>query len=329
MTKNPSVRRLDNDTTGPLFGGRGLVPFLVAEPAAHAPGPAQGLRVLGVALELLAQVADVDVDRPRIAERRVAPDARQQHVAGEDAAGAGGQRLEDLELDEGEVDVGAADADGALERVELEVDDVQRLVLVDGLGARHPRAAQRGPDARAELPQRERLGDVVVGAELEAEDLVDLLGLRGEHDDRDGRARAQPPADLEPVELGHHHVEDDEVERALAEALERLAAVGRPDDVVAVLLQGEAEQRLDRLLVVDEEDARGAVCHVQHTVPSRMLEPRIYRAAWLPVLFCLVIVGFSLTERPRGIETTVPPDAFDGPRAARTLEGLTRRFPDR
>ena len=60
-----------------------------------------------------------------------------------------------------------------------------------------------------------------------------------------------------------------------------------------------------------------------------MLNLRLYRAAWLPVLFVLLIVGFSLTERPPGIETTVPPDAFDGPRAARTLEGLARAFPDR
>jgi hypothetical protein len=60
-----------------------------------------------------------------------------------------------------------------------------------------------------------------------------------------------------------------------------------------------------------------------------MLNLRLYRAAWLPVLFVLVVVAFSLSERPPGIETTVPPDAFDGPRTARTLEGLARRFPDR
>ena len=37
--------------------------------------------------------------------------------------------------------------------------------------------------------------------------------------------------------------------------VERLAAVGRLHDVVAVPLQREREQRLDRLLVVDEQDA--------------------------------------------------------------------------
>ena len=127
-----------------------------------------------------------------------------------------------------------------------------------------PGAPQRGLHARAELAHRERLGDVVVGAELEPEDLVDLLGLGGEHDDRDRRARAQAPADLEPVDLRQHHVEHDEVERLLGEARERLAAVGRLHDLVAVLAQREGEQRLDRLLVVDEQDAGGAVGHVRY-----------------------------------------------------------------
>ena len=72
------------------------------------------------------------------------------------------------------------------------------------------------------------------------------------------RAGAQPPADLEAVHLRQHHVEHDEVEGLLGEARERLAAVGRLHDLVAVALQRERQQRLDRLLVVDEEDARGS-----------------------------------------------------------------------
>ena len=75
------------------------------------------------------------------------------------------------------------------------------------------------------------------------------------------RARAQAAADLEAVHLGQHHVEHDEVEGLLGEARERLAAVRGLHDLVAVALQRERQQRLDRLLVVDQEDARGAVRH--------------------------------------------------------------------
>ena len=64
-----------------------------------------------------------------------------------------------------------------------------------------------------------------------------------------------------PSILRQHHVEHDEVERLLGEARERLAAVGRLHHLVAVALQRERQQRLDRLLVVDEEDARGTVRH--------------------------------------------------------------------
>jgi hypothetical protein len=130
------------------------------------------------------------------------------------------------------------------------------LGVLVGLG--HPGAPQRRLHARAELAHRERLGDVVVGAELEPEDLVDLLGLGREHDDRDRRAGPQAAAHLEAVHPGHHHVEHDEVEGLLGEAVQRLAAVGRLHDVVAVPLQRERQQRLDRLLVVDEQDARGS-----------------------------------------------------------------------
>ena len=56
--------------------------------------------------------------------------------------------------------------------------------------------------------------------------------------------------------MGQHQVEHDEVERLLLEAIERLTAVGRLHDLVALLAQRVGEQRLDRLLIVHEQDAR-------------------------------------------------------------------------
>jgi len=78
---------------------------------------------------------------------------------------------------------------------------------------------------------------------------------------RTAAARSQPAADLEAVDPGHHHVEHDQVERLLAEAGERLAAVGRAHDLVTVLAQRVAQQRLDGLLVVGQQDAQRAVGH--------------------------------------------------------------------
>jgi len=98
-------------------------------------------------------------------------------------------------------------------------------------------AAQDGPDPAAEFPDRERLGDVVVGADLEAQDLVALIVARREHDDRHLAAASQAAADLDAVDPGQHHVEDDEVEALGCELVKRLAPVERRDHLVAVAPQ--------------------------------------------------------------------------------------------
>jgi len=53
-------------------------------------------------------------------------------------------------------------------------------------------------------------------------------------------AAAQPPADLEPVDYGHEHVEDDRVRLNLAirlEAVQSLVAVGGELDLVSLELE--------------------------------------------------------------------------------------------
>lgn len=62
-----------------------------------------------------------------------------------------------------------------------------------------------------------------------------------------------------------------------------------------------------------------------------MLDPRIYRAGLIPVLLALIVLAFSFRELPRGVTTTLAPDAFDGARAfgPRGLEGLARAYPRR
>jgi hypothetical protein len=60
-----------------------------------------------------------------------------------------------------------------------------------------------------------------------------------------------------------------------------------------------------------------------------MLEPRLYRVAFVPVLLALLVAAFSLQDRPRPIGTTQAPEAFDEIRADQTLNDLARRFPVR
>ena len=99
------------------------------------------------------------------------------------------------------------------ERVDLEVADLDAGLL----GGPAFDAAQDRLDAAHELARGERLGDVVVGAELEAEDAVDLVAARGQHDDGDVGGGAQVRAMSSPDLPGKHDVEDDEVGLDLVE----------------------------------------------------------------------------------------------------------------
>lgn len=58
-----------------------------------------------------------------------------------------------------------------------------------------------------------------------------------------------------------------------------------------------------------------------------MLDPRIYRAALLPILFALVLAGFSLRDQPAALTTTLAPDAFDGGAAFADLQQLAAAAP--
>lgn len=66
-----------------------------------------------------------------------------------------------------------------------------------------------------------------------------------------------------------------------------------------------------------------------------MLDPRIYRVGLIPVVLAVVIVAFSLGERPRPIRTTLAPDAFSGLRAytglgdGGGLRRIAKDFPNR
>jgi hypothetical protein len=64
-----------------------------------------------------------------------------------------------------------------------------------------------------------------------------------------------------------------------------------------------------------------------------MSDPRLYRAALVPVVFALVLLAFSLENRPSALKTSLAPDAFAGDRAFARAYGpgdsLAGRFADR
>jgi hypothetical protein len=72
---------------------------------------------------------------------------------------------------------------------------------------------------------------------------------------------AQAPADLQPVELGQHQVQNDEIDPLRSKALESLLTVARLQHPKTFALERVREELLNGVLVVDEKD-RGGVGHV-------------------------------------------------------------------
>jgi hypothetical protein len=128
-------------------------------------------------------------------------------------------------------------------------------------------AAEHGADTGEELARVHGLRQVVVRPELEADDAVRLVALRGEHEHRDGALLAEPAEHVETVETRHHHVEDDDVHAALRERGETAPAVGGvgEDDVMG--REVRAQQVRELAVVVDEEGAD------RHRVPGNMALP--------------------------------------------------------
>src|SRR5215210_117460 len=169
----------------------------LAENISDTPRGVDEFRVPGVALYLLAEVADMDVHRAFVAE-----------LVAQYPAGAGGQGHQELELGVGEVHLFTVGRHPAARQVDLEPVVCQ---LVGTLARRYSGPAHDRPDARHQLPDGERLGDVVVRPKLEPDDPVYLVVAGGQHDDRHVALRPDPPYDLRAVELGEHDVEHDQV----------------------------------------------------------------------------------------------------------------------
>src|ERR687894_1247753 len=223
-------------------------PFL-AEDIPDTPRGVDELGVAGVALDLLAEVADVDVHRALVAEL-VSPHPSQKRAAREHPAGARGEGYQELELGVGEVHLFAPHGHPTTG----EVDPQPVIVELVGALARWNRGpAHDRPYPRHQFPHGERLGDVVVGPQLQPHDPVYLVVLGGQHDDGHVALRPDAPTDLRAVQLGEHDVQDDEVRFVGLERLESLLAVAHGLDLETLPLQGVRQHLLERRLVVHYE----------------------------------------------------------------------------
>src|SRR5262249_3407805 len=129
---------------------------------------------LGVLLELLAEPEHVGVHGPRRGEALVAPHLVEEPLPRQDLPAVLDQIAQEVELLARQADLGPGAEHLAGAQVETGVGELNPVHSLAGAGAPEHRA-----HPGQQLPQRERLRDVVVGAELKPEDAVRLLAPRG------------------------------------------------------------------------------------------------------------------------------------------------------
>ena len=154
------------------------------EPVADAARRGDPPRFVGVVLQLLAQPADVDGHGRRVLvlRRRVPTSAsswrRENTCRGERASVRGGRTPSASALTT--VPSTCTSRRPGSMRSAVEVESPTSAADTVGL-----RPAQHGAHPDGQLARRERLDDVVVGAELESDHAIELLGPGRQQDDRD------------------------------------------------------------------------------------------------------------------------------------------------
>src|SRR5947209_9803247 len=177
----------------------------------------------------------MDVDGSTITEEVVSPHVLKQLLAFEDASGPSRQLDEQVVLLGSQAHHVTVQPDLALGRLDDEIAEIQDLfLLVRRGGAGSP---QYRLDTRHQLPGHERLGHVIVGADLQTDDLILIALARRQHDYGDITHPADLATDLPAVDVRQHDVQNDKSRRLLGHQLQRLCAAARADGGVSLPLQ--------------------------------------------------------------------------------------------
>jgi hypothetical protein len=122
--------------------------------------------------------------------------------------------------------------------------------------------------ARHELLRAERLGHVIVRAELQTDQLVTLVHAGRQHDDWYVRLLAQRPHDVESVHLRQSQVEDDQVGTLRPGDGQRVGAVAGGRQAKSGALEIVSRDLRDPRLIVHDQDVlhvrRGFLAQAAH-----------------------------------------------------------------
>ncbi len=229
-----------------------------------------------IRLELAADVLDVGVDRALVRLEGDAVDLVQQLRAREDPPGLAGHGRQERELGGGQLHRLVASGDAHARHVQAQVPSPKELAL-----SRTGMPAQDRAHAGHQLARAERLRDVVVRAELEADDPVGLVVASGEHDDRQLTGTTDGARHVQPVESRQPEIQHHEVRRLGPDPHQRLVAGAGRRDAEARIGQVVGDEPNDLRLVVHDQDGRhGSANRTRRAVRRRPMaaSPARYRA---------------------------------------------------
>src|SRR5438094_1883830 len=116
-------------------------------------------------------------------------------------------------------------------------------------------AAQDDVHPCDEFARAERLGDIVVAADLQTQHAIDLVVAGGEKQDRNVRGLSDFPADVQAVEFRHADIQNDQIRPVGGKAGQRFLAVARLEDSHPGLLQRNTDDLAYVQVVINDENA--------------------------------------------------------------------------
>ncbi|MCY1178588.1 hypothetical protein D9M73_189450 [compost metagenome] len=177
----------------------------------------------------------------------------EQLFAAEDALGLFQQALQQAEFMAGKGQQLTAITD--LHTVAI--DAKQRRRRFAHRAGRH--ALENRPDPRRHFPRTERLDHVIVGADFQAHDAIDLAIPGTEEHHRHFAEAPQLLAGFEAADVRQADIENDQIRRGLALVLQRRRAQAQPCGGEALALQGENQGIGNGRFVFDNQDMRHGV----------------------------------------------------------------------
>ena len=164
-------------------------------------------RVVGIVLYLLPEAPDVDIDRTGSNVLGVAPNGIEELIAGEYAPGVANKPIKQAKLGGSGGNAGTTNTQDHGSAVDFEVADAG-----DTRNQGRIEAAENGFHPSYQLSRTERLGDVVIGAEFQAENAIGLAGPGGQENDRSRGGMgvtANAAAKIEAITPGNHDIQQE------------------------------------------------------------------------------------------------------------------------